>query len=103
MQKGLEAIIARHAMRALVARQGSAFVIYTMDHLPQDWHDLASHHDFAWDERLRQEVIRRGIFCFPLATKQWSLSAAHSADDVKATLTAVEESIVAIESGAMKR
>ena len=33
----------------MVARQGSAFCIYFMDHEPRDWHDLASNHDFARD------------------------------------------------------
>jgi glutamate-1-semialdehyde aminotransferase len=34
-------------------------------------------------------MIARGVFCFPLATKQWSLSAAHTAADVDATLAAI--------------
>lgn len=99
MQGGLEEIVRRRGLTAVVARQGSAFCIYHMDHPPVDWHDLAEHHDFAADEALRQGVIRRGIFCFPLATKQWSLSAAHTAEDVDATLRAVDESLG--ESGAI--
>jgi glutamate-1-semialdehyde 2,1-aminomutase len=90
MEAGLNDLIARRGLKALVARQGSAFCLYFMDHLPIDWHDLADHHDFAFDERMRQAVIRRGIFPFPQATKQWSLSAAHTADDVKETLDAID-------------
>lgn len=95
MEAGLNELIVRHGLRAIVGRQGSAFCLYFMDHLPVDWHDVAAHHDFAFDEKMRQEAIRRGIFCFPLATKQWSLSAAHSAADVDATLAAIDESLSA--------
>ena len=91
MEAGLNGIIKRRGINAVVARQGSAFCLYFMDHLPVDWHDLASHHDFALDEAIRQEAIRRGVFCFPLATKQWSLSAAHTAQDVAVTLEAIDE------------
>lgn len=100
MERGLSDLIARHGLEAVVARQGSAFCLYFMDHLPVDWHDLAQHHDFALDERLRQEVIKRGVFAFPLATKQWSLSAAHTADDVDATLSAID---AAFENGHANR
>ncbi|MDO8541313.1 MAG: aspartate aminotransferase family protein [Opitutaceae bacterium] len=86
LQHGLEELLRRHGHTAVVARQGSAFCPYLMDHLPVDWHDLAGHHDFARDEQLRQAMISRGIFCFPLATKQWSLSAAHTSEDVDVTL-----------------
>ena len=91
MEAGLNGIIKRRGINAVVARQGSAFCLYFMDHLPVDWHDLASHHDFTLDEAIRQEAIRRGVFCFPLATKQWSISAAHTAQDVAVTLEAIDE------------
>jgi glutamate-1-semialdehyde 2,1-aminomutase len=100
VQCGLEEIVRRHGIRAVVARQGSAFCLYHMDHLPVDWHDLAAHHDFVRDEAIRQAAIRRGIFCFPLATKQWSLSAAHTAEDVDATLRALDAAVEESERGA---
>lgn len=99
MERGLNDMIARRGLTACVARQGSAFCLYFMDHLPVDWHDLASHHDFTLDERVRQEAIRRGIFCFPLATKQWSLSAAHTAEDVKSTLRAIDAAVATAMQG----
>lgn len=98
MERGLKEIIVRRGLKATVGRQGSAFCLYFMDHLPVDWHDVAGHHDFGLDERLRQEVIGRGVFCFPLATKQWSLSAAHTEDDVKATLRAVDAGLAALQA-----
>lgn len=89
IQEGLEGVIHRLGLRAVVARQGSAFCLYFMDHSPKDWHDLASYHSFAQDERLRRELIERGIYCFPLATKQCSISFAHTREDIETTLNEV--------------
>ncbi len=72
--------------RLVVARQGSAFCIYFMDHCPKDWHDLATSHDFGFDLKLRRKLIDRGIYFFPLAGKQCSISAAHTKEDVEVTL-----------------
>jgi len=90
MEKGLREAIARKGVRATVARQGSAFCIYFMDHAPVDWHDLAGHHDFSYDEAFRRRLLERGIYFFPLATKQCSISYAHTADQIDRTLEAVE-------------
>jgi glutamate-1-semialdehyde 2,1-aminomutase len=83
-----------------VSRQGSAFCIYFMDHKPVDWHDLASHHDFALDERMRREAIDRGVYLFPLATKQYSISLAHTEADIDSTLDVLDQSLRAAVSGA---
>jgi glutamate-1-semialdehyde 2,1-aminomutase len=69
--------------------------MYFMDHLPVDWHDLAANHDFEFDSTFRKNLVERGIYVFPLATKQCSLSAAHSQADVDQTLQSIEESIMA--------
>ena len=90
MENGLEAIFRNLALTAVVARQGSAFCIYFMDHCPEDWHDLATHHEFDFDNRMRRELIDRGIYFFPLATKQCSMSYAHTVTDIDTTLQAVE-------------
>lgn len=74
-----------------VARQGSALCVYFMDHEPTDWHDLASNHNFTADLPLRQELINRGIYVLPAANKQWSISAAHSEEDLGITIEAVRE------------
>jgi glutamate-1-semialdehyde 2,1-aminomutase len=76
-----------------VARQGSAFCIYFMDHKPVDWHDLAGNHDFAHDERMRREAIDRGVYLFPLATKQCSISLAHTEADIDFTLDVLDQSL----------
>jgi glutamate-1-semialdehyde 2,1-aminomutase len=90
MQKGIEDIVGKLGMEAVVARQGSAFCLYFMDHSPKDWHDLASHHRFTADEQMRRAMIDRGVYVFPLATKQWSISAAHTPDLIDTTLQKME-------------
>jgi len=92
-EAGLTRITRELGIPATVARQGSAFCLYFMDHAPEDWHDLASHHNFALDERFRRDLITRGIYFFPLATKQCSISAAHTEEDIDATLEAVRASL----------
>ncbi len=93
MQGGIEQILRETGLTAVVARQGSAFCIYFMDHLPRDWHDLAKHHDFAFDEDMRRDLIEHGIYFFPHAIKQCSISAAHTEADVQATLDCLKRSL----------
>jgi glutamate-1-semialdehyde 2,1-aminomutase len=93
MERGLEEILSRWPSKAVVARQSSAFCIYFMDHCPTDWHDLASHHDFNLDGRLRRELVERGVYFFPVAAKQCSISFAHSDEDIEITLSGVKETL----------
>ena len=86
MEAGLTDIFHRLDMPVHVARQGSAFCIYFMDHPPTDWHDLAAHHDFQLDDTMRRALIEQGIYFFPLATKQCSISAAHTSEHISRTL-----------------
>lgn len=93
IEAGLTEILRRRGIAAVVSRQRSAFCLYFMDHHPVDWHDLASHHSFAADEIMRRDLVERGIFVFPLATKQASISAAHSERDIAATLEAWDQAL----------
>jgi glutamate-1-semialdehyde 2,1-aminomutase len=90
MEAGINRVIQRLGLQAVVARQGSAFCVYFMDHEPVDWHDLAEGHNFSFDEKLRQQLIQSGIYFFPLATKQCSISFAHSAADINSTIEQIE-------------
>ena len=96
MENGLTEILARNDIKAIVARQGSAFCIYFMDHAPVDWHDVILHHDVEMDGRLRQRLLDSGVYFFQLPMKQCSLSAAHTEADVDITLRAVEASFADI-------
>ena len=69
-----------------VARQGSAFCVYFMDHAPQDYHDILTHHDFDKDRIYRSQLIEENIFNFPLPIKQGSISYAHTLTDIEETL-----------------
>ncbi|RXH54132.1 aspartate aminotransferase family protein [Granulicella sibirica] len=90
MQTGLEKILKETGNRAVVARQGSAFCTYFMDHLPLDWHDLISNNDPEQDNHLRRDLLDRSIYFFQLPMKQCSLSAAHTEADVDFTLEGVQ-------------
>lgn len=93
MEKELAELFGEAGIEVTVARQGSAFCVYFMNHAPVDWHDVAEHHDFALDERYRRALIEAGIYHFPLATKQGSISFAHSEADLDLTLSKTREVI----------
>ena len=88
LEQGLSKMYSQAGVEAAIVRQGSAFVTYFMDHAPSDWHDLAAGHDYVLDERFRRALIERGVFFFPLATKQCSISASHTEKDIAQTLEA---------------
>lgn len=69
-----------------VARQGSAFCVYFMDHAPVNYHDILTNHDFVLDLNYRKLLIDYGIFNFPAAIKQGSISYAHNMEDIEKTL-----------------
>ena len=47
--------------------------------------------DFDFDVRYRRGLIERGIYHFPVACKQGSISYAHTEVDIDRTLEATEE------------
>jgi glutamate-1-semialdehyde 2,1-aminomutase len=93
VQNELENILANLGLNAVVARQGSAFCVYLMDHCPKDWHDLAAHHDSALDQKLRLALISHGVYFFPAAVKQCSISFAHSEGDIEFTLEQIQSQL----------
>ncbi|MCS6776561.1 MAG: aspartate aminotransferase family protein [Chloroherpetonaceae bacterium] len=86
MEQGLTQIFQEAGIPATVARQGSAFCVYFMEDAPTDWHDIAQQHHFQRDTAYRQALIAHGIYHFPLPTKQGSISAAHTPQDIERTL-----------------
>ena len=93
IEDALSDVLSSLGVTATICRQGSAFCIYFMDHAPVDWHDLASHHDFELDLKMRLELVDRGIYFFPLATKQCSISFAHTDEQIELTVSAVAEAL----------
>jgi glutamate-1-semialdehyde 2,1-aminomutase len=90
-EAGLSEALGEFGRPVTVTRMGSAFGYYFMDHEPRDWHDILEQHDMAADEALRRRLVECGIYWFPLATKQISLSAAHTREDIRVTLERVAE------------
>lgn len=103
MQEGIEGILASLGLKGIVARQSSAFCVYFMKHAPRDWHDLAEHHDFEADKKWRRALIDRGVYIFPEATKQCSISAAHTEQDVAFTLERMFETLQILSSDGASR
>jgi glutamate-1-semialdehyde 2,1-aminomutase len=96
IETGIMDIFSRRGIMACVARQGSAFSFYLMEKPPADLHDIIEGHDFNRDVALRRDLIQRGVFFVPIATKQCSLSAAHTAEDVAFTLEQFESAVAAV-------
>lgn len=99
LEAGLNKILARLGCPFFLARQGSAFCLYFMDHEPRDYHDLAAHHDFDLDRRYRIELIQRGVYHFPLPIKQGSISFAHTKRDIEETLDQTAKALDAALGG----
>ena len=99
LEAGLHEALSALDRPTTIVRQGSAFVIYFMDHAPRDWHDLAEHHDFAFDASFRRGLLDEGVYFFPLPTKQCSLNAAHTESDLDRTIEAVAQSLSLVPSG----
>jgi Glutamate-1-semialdehyde aminotransferase len=103
LQAGIEDMARKLGIAVSVGRQGSALCPYFMDHLPRDWHDLATNNDAALDDVMRQRLIENGIYTFPVPMKQYSISAAHSSADIEFTLEKMERALAgALESRAAK-
>ncbi|MEO8764175.1 MAG: aspartate aminotransferase family protein [Ginsengibacter sp.] len=86
LENGLREIFDESDRPFHIARQSSAFCVYFMDHAPVDFHDIAMHHDFAFDKEYRLRLIEKGIFNFPLPIKQGSISFAHNVRDIEETI-----------------
>jgi glutamate-1-semialdehyde 2,1-aminomutase len=93
LEVGLRDIFAVHRITASISRQGSALSYYLMPHAPKDLHDILENHDFDRDVELRRALVALGVFFVPIATKQCSISAAHSVADITETLDKVEQAV----------
>lgn len=83
---GLKDIFDKAGIPAVIPKNASAWCIYFMNHEPKDWHDILGNHDFDMDMRFRLNMIKEGVYLFPGACKQGSVSAAHTDHDIERTL-----------------
>lgn len=90
LEAGMQKIFQAKGLCASISRQGSALSFYFMEGNPRNWHELVAQHNFEKDLRLRRALVERGVYFLPLPTKQCSLSAAHTAQDVQFTLEQLE-------------
>jgi glutamate-1-semialdehyde 2,1-aminomutase len=93
LEQGYNEIFPKLGVPFYVARQGSAFCTYFMDHAPVNFHDILDNHNFELDTQYRKKLIKEGIFNFPAPIKQGSISFAHTEDDIDRTLEATERVI----------
>jgi glutamate-1-semialdehyde 2,1-aminomutase len=91
LEEGQRQLFAKHGIRAAISRQASAHCVYFMDHAPRNWWELITQHDSEFDLRFRRALINRGIYHFPVPTKQGSICFAHTHRDIDLTLEATDE------------
>lgn len=88
LYKGLNALFMEKGIPAIIATNGSASCTYFTQNPPLDLHDILTNHDFDLDLKYRKALIKEGIYLFPVACKQSSVSQAHSLEDIYQTLDA---------------
>ena len=93
IETGINSIFAQHGVAACVSRQGSAFSFYLMPNAPDDFHDIILQHDFDKDVQLWRALVASGVFFVPIATKQCSISCAHTSEDIAFSLERFEHCV----------
>ena len=96
LEAGQQKLFADHGVTASISRIGSAHCVYFMASAPQNWWQLVTGHDFDFDIRYRRALIERGIYHFPVPTKQGSISFAHTEQDIDQTLDATDAALQAL-------
>jgi glutamate-1-semialdehyde 2,1-aminomutase len=98
LEAGQAALFNKHGVPAVISRVGSASCVYFASREPGNYWDILEHHDTAFDTLYRRALIEEGIYHFPLATKQGSISYAHSEQDIEQTLEATAKVLHRISS-----
>jgi glutamate-1-semialdehyde 2,1-aminomutase len=88
LQKGLTEIIREEKIPARVSRFRSVFAIYFADKRIENYRDLKVNNDEELFKWYSQKMREQGIFIPPQAYKRSHITAAHSMDDLKATVNA---------------
>jgi len=102
LENGVQRLMADHGVAATFVRQGSAHCTYFMKTAPTNWWETLCGHDFAFDVRYRRALIERGIYQFPVAAKQGSISFAHTEADIDQTLEATDSALTELQQSPLK-
>ncbi|MBX3380829.1 MAG: aspartate aminotransferase family protein [Phycisphaeraceae bacterium] len=102
LELGVRRLMVDHNVTATFVRQGSAHCTYFMPTAPANWWEALSCHDFAFDTRYRRALIERGIYQFPVAAKQGSISFAHSEADIDQTLEATDSALTELQQSPLR-
>jgi glutamate-1-semialdehyde 2,1-aminomutase len=100
VELGIQESFARHGIKGCVARQGSAFSFYLMSQAPKNLHDIIQYHDMKKDLAIRCELLKHGVFFMPIATKQCSISAAHTSGDIEFAIECFDRAVAKTCKGA---
>jgi glutamate-1-semialdehyde 2,1-aminomutase len=92
LRAGLSDIVNRLGVRATVAGFGSVYVLYFMDGQIESYDDLLRN-DADLFVRFRRELIKRGIYEYPVNLKRNHVSFSHTDADVDLTLEAAEDAL----------
>lgn len=93
LEEGQQRLFRDFRITATINRVGSAHCAYFMDRAPNNWWELVTGHDAAFDLRYRRALIDRGVYHFPVVSKQGSISAAHTNEDIETTLAAMHDAL----------
>ena len=98
LEEGQRKLFAVYKVTATISRIGSAHCVYFMGRAPANWWEIITEHNFEFDRRYRRELINRGVYHFPVPTKQGSISSAHTEDDIDKALEATDEALKSLIS-----
>lgn len=90
MRTGIASLVERYGIEATATGFGSVFVTYFMSG-PIDSYDDLLRNDVARFVQFRTELISRGVYMLPVNLKRNHISLSHTAEDVDATLEAVDD------------
>ena len=98
LQNGIEELIRETHSHAIIQGVGpGGFQIYfTALSQIRDYREFVSC-DFVKYRRFHKEILKRGIYTHPGQNEHWFVSTAHGEEDVESTLSAVRESLKAVQ------
>jgi glutamate-1-semialdehyde 2,1-aminomutase len=92
LENGLVAAIRRAELKASVVRRGSALTLFFRESAPRDYTE-ARESDTAAFSRFHAGMLRRGILLPPSQFETWFVSAAHTENEIDATVRAAHEAL----------